>query len=60
MRKGMYDFNILSECQQHFKKFNEVTCSGYTVNQFFTYCMTEGAKITVEKISETEYKFSKN
>jgi len=60
MKKGSYDFNVLQECQKHFAKFNEATCSGYTVNQFFTYCMTQGLKITVEKISETEYKFLKS
>ena len=57
MRKGQYDFNTLSECKEHFTKFNEVTCSGYTVNQFFTYCMAEGIKIQVEKISDTQYYF---
>ena len=58
MKKGKYDFNNLIECKEHFIKFNKVVCSGYTVNQFFNHCMTEGIKILVEKISETEYQFN--
>jgi len=60
MEKGYYDFNILSDCQKHFKKFKEVVCSGYTVNQFFTHCMMQGIKIQVERDPITNgYKFTK-
>jgi len=60
MKKGMYDFNDLLQCKLHLRKHGEVICSGYIVVNMFNFCMAEGVKITVEKISETEYKFLKS
>ena len=57
MNRKSYNTNILTECQERFNNFYIVICSGNIVNQMFNYCMAEGIKIMVEKISETEYKF---